>query len=118
MLTLADETGPTFTSWETQLMNQVTEIADVVFTCENKIKNFHKIISSEENCISLMASGSKGELNKSFVSPNATQPKLKKINVPEFDGDFLKFDNFRRLFENLIRNNDEHFLEKRSWGKN
>lgn len=47
------------------------------------------------------------DLNKSVIaSPGVTQPKFKKTNVPEFDGDILKFVSVCCLFENLIHNND------------
>ena len=51
---------------------------------------------------------SPSDLNRSFVgSPSASQPKLKRIEVPQFDGDILKFDNFRQLFENLVHIRDD-----------
>jgi len=36
---------------------------------------------------------------------SSLQPKLEHIQVPTFDGDILKFQNFKSLFENLIHNN-------------
>lgn len=108
MLSLADETEATYATWESELMKEVTEIADVVYTCEGKIKNFHKTISLDETRDSLLPSAGASNLNKSFLnSQNSKSPKLKKIDVPEFDGDILKFDSFRRLFENLIHNSEE-----------
>ena len=108
ILSLADETAEGFAAAEKTLLDEVAGIFDTQAEYEGKIKAFHRFIVGAQVRGSLVSNADLN-LNASFHSSTSTSifPKLKKIQVPKFDGEFINFPNFKGMFDNLVHNNTE-----------
>lgn len=88
---------------ENMVNKELEELSNTLYSAEAKSRVFHKKMTDEDHRSSLLPSVTH---NQSFGTSNC-QPKLKKISIPSFDEYILNFKKFKRLFENLIHNNDE-----------
>lgn len=95
MLEIADDQCESFAAFEKNLMEEVIFCNEIASTYKEEIKTFHRLITSAQARESLVPLVS--DLNASFrvQSSPTIVPKLKKIQISKFDGDLLKFPNFK-----------------------
>ncbi len=103
LLIALDESDTDYKKNQEGLLKDAATISDVLATYEGKAKAFHRHLKGQTNRESLIPSA----MNQSFCASSYIQPKVKRIEIPSFNGDILKFNSFRGLFENLVHNNPD-----------
>lgn len=102
---LIDEKSKEDLELEAKVINDQSEVRKINSVLQAKIKKLETQLRGEESRKSIVPNG-----NSTFIdasSKPAEQPKLKKIEIPEFDGDLSRFFNFKALFTNLVHNNPD-----------
>lgn len=103
LLIALDEEDPNYQKNQEGLLKDATVVSDALATYEGKVRAFHHVLEGQAKRGSLVPSA----MNQSFCAPSPIQPKVKRIEIPSFNGDILKFNSFRGLFENLVHNNPD-----------
>ena len=88
---------------EKLVLKQQTEVRQAFSLLQANIKSYALKLKGEEQRKSLLNSS----LLDQSSSSSSNEPKLKRIEIPEFDGDLSNFYNFKALFSNLVHNNPD-----------
>ncbi|KAK7574411.1 hypothetical protein V9T40_011602 [Parthenolecanium corni] len=98
-----DETDKDDLELEKKVMNDHSDLRKSYSLMQAKVKKAVSLVRGEASRQSIIP-----PMSSTTVESRASeQPKLKKIEIPEFDGDLSKFFNFKALFVNLVHSNSD-----------
>jgi len=103
LLSKADIEYAEYQNWTDQLLDELETVSNVEWSFESRIK------------VLLQNAGQPHGQDKTVtpsVADLSLEPKFEKIQVPTFDGNILKFQSFRGLFENLFHNKNLSNVQK------
>lgn len=103
---LIDEKEEEDLAAEKKVMQDQSELRLTYSAIQAKVKSAATQFKGEEMRRSILPKGNSTMIESSKLGAS-DQPKLKKIEIPEFDGDLSKFYNFKALFLNLVHNNSD-----------